>query len=100
MISVSDNFFLVSSVICVGKIISRLFLQPVFLHRTLTYMRSRQAPRNNMARLRGFKIDSLLERKLKETSDNLELMKPYMTLTFLGFYEKKRETFDAFSRFL
>ena len=54
-------------------------------------MRSRQSPRNNTARLRGFKIDSLLERKLKETSDNMELMKPYMTLTFLGFYEKKRE---------
>ena len=54
-------------------------------------MRSRQSHRNNTARLRGFKIDSLLERKLKETSDNMELMKPYMTLTFLGFYEKKRE---------
>ena len=62
--------------------------QPIFLHRTLTYMRSRQSPRNN-ARLGGFKIDSMLERKMKETHENLELMKPFMTLTFLGLYEKK-----------
>ena len=51
-------------------------------------MRSRQSPRNN-ARLGGFKIDSMLERKMKETHENLELMKPFMTLTFLGLYEKK-----------
>ena len=64
------------------------WFQPIFLHRTLTYMRSRQSPRNN-ARLGGFKIDSMLERKMKETHENLELMKPFMTLTFLGLYEKK-----------
>ena len=26
---------------------------------------------------------------MKETHENLELMKPFMTLTFLGLYEKK-----------
>jgi len=69
---------------------TRNMISPIFLHRTLTYMRSRQSPRNN-ARLGGFKIDSMLERKMKETHENLELMKPFMTLTFLGLYEKKRE---------
>ena len=37
------------------------------------------------------KVDSLLERKIKEREGAAEAPKGFMTITFLGFYDKKRE---------
>ena len=65
-----------------------LCFQPVFLNRTLSYMKQRMS-RTHKHR-KGFKVDCLLDRlntKNREIQPgNLE---GYMTLTFLGFYDKK-----------
>ncbi|KAI4493143.1 hypothetical protein M0802_009560 [Mischocyttarus mexicanus] len=65
-------------------------ISPIFLYRNLTYMRQRMS-RSHKSR-RGFKIDTILE---KLTSKNMEEqilgVRGYMTLTFLGFYDKKIE---------
>lgn len=61
--------------------------QPVFLHRTLTYMKHRMS-RNNKKRS-DFKIDSMLSEKVnKSCLDKTTLLGDYMTLMFLGFYDK------------
>lgn len=54
-------------------------------------MKSRLS-RTNAVR-RTFKVDSLLERKLKESrkEDNVAAKPGFMTLTFLGYYDKRRE---------
>ena len=54
-------------------------------------MRPRQA-RSNEGR-KSFKVDSLLQKKQEEERKRAEphAMKGFMTLTFLGFYDKRRE---------
>lgn len=62
-------------------------LQPIFLNRTLTYMKYRMS-RSHKSR-RGFKVDSLLEKITSRQKDfPLSVMPGYMNLTFLGFYDK------------
>lgn len=65
-----------------------LFLQPIFLNRTLSYMKRRMS-RSNKSR-NGFKVDSLLEKITLKKSIEIQpnSLGGYMTLTFLGFYDK------------
>lgn len=75
-------------------------ISPVFLHRSLIFMRSRLS-RPSASPRRDFKVDSLLDKKLKErreaaTGDaggpcSSSTPGGFMTLTFLGFYDKRRE---------
>ncbi|KAJ9575928.1 hypothetical protein L9F63_007240, partial [Diploptera punctata] len=70
---------------------TRNMLSPVFLNRTLSYMKQRMS-RSHKHR-KGFKVDCLLD---KLNMKNRELqpgnLEGYMTLTFLGFYDKKVDT--------
>ena len=64
------------------------FSQPVFLHRSLSYMKGRISGRDHKKRS-AFKVDSILESKTT-ACNNAELGTfKYMTLTFLGFYDSK-----------
>ncbi|RLU17543.1 hypothetical protein DMN91_009778 [Ooceraea biroi] len=69
-----------------------LFLQAfeIFLYRNLTYMRQRMS-RSHKSR-RGFKVDTILDKLIakKKQEQNLGI-RGYMTLTFLGFYDKRVE---------
>lgn len=67
---------------------TRNMLSPIFLNRTLSYMKKRMS-RTNKGRM-VFKVNDLLEKvTLKRTIDlQLNNMGGYMTLTFLGFYDK------------
>ncbi|XP_041986801.1 polycomb protein suz12-B [Aricia agestis] len=67
---------------------TRNMLSPIFLNRTLSYMKRRMS-RSNKSR-NGFKVDSLLEKITLKKSTELQLnsLGGYMTLTFLGFYDK------------
>lgn len=64
------------------------YFQPIFLNRTLSYMKRRMS-RSNKSRI-GFKVDSLLDKKTLKKKAELQPKKlgGYMTLTFLGFYDK------------
>ncbi len=44
---------------------------------------------------KSFKVDSLLQKKLKEREDSLhpQALNGFMTLTFLGFYDKRSEIY-------
>ncbi|KAK2584933.1 hypothetical protein KPH14_002528 [Odynerus spinipes] len=65
-------------------------ISPIFLYRNLTYMKQRMS-RSHKSR-RGFKIDTILERLMSKNSQEQNLgVRGYMTLTFLGFYDKKIE---------
>ncbi|XP_014473293.1 PREDICTED: polycomb protein suz12-B isoform X2 [Dinoponera quadriceps] len=65
-------------------------ISPIFLYRNLTYMRQRMS-RSHKAR-RGFKVDSILEKLISKSNQEQNLGLPgYMTLTFLGFYDKRVE---------
>ncbi|XP_030019905.2 polycomb protein Su(z)12 isoform X2 [Manduca sexta] len=66
-------------------------LSPIFLNRTLSYMKRRMS-RSNKSRV-GFKVDSLLEKITLKKSTELQpnSLGGYMTLTFLGFYDKSLE---------
>ena len=68
-----------------------LLLQPVFLHRSLTFMRSRLCRPHSGGPRKAFKVDSLLDKKLREREEALhpQALTGFMTLTFLGFYDKK-----------
>uniref|UniRef100_A0A1B6DHJ5 Uncharacterized protein n=1 Tax=Clastoptera arizonana TaxID=38151 RepID=A0A1B6DHJ5_9HEMI len=66
---------------------TRNMLSPVFLYRTLSYMRQRMS-RNHKKR-RGFKVDNVLERVMRNQNNGQQPLSGYMTLTFLGFYDKK-----------
>ncbi|CAG9561370.1 unnamed protein product [Danaus chrysippus] len=70
---------------------TRNMLSPIFLNRTLSYMKRRMS-RSNKSRI-GFKVDSLLEKITLKKSTELQLnsLGGYMTLTFLGFYDKSLE---------
>ncbi|XP_076272438.1 polycomb protein Su(z)12 isoform X1 [Rhynchophorus ferrugineus] len=60
---------------------TRNMCSPIFLNRTLTYMKHRMS-RNNKAR-NGFNIDLLLQR-ITEKKDNI-IQPGYINITFLGF---------------
>ena len=68
-------------------------ISPIILNRNLTFMRSRLS-RGNAARS-GFKVDSLLGRKEVDIAASGGVSngfnKGFMTLTFLGYYDKRRE---------
>ncbi|KZC09482.1 PREDICTED: polycomb protein suz12-B [Dufourea novaeangliae] len=65
-------------------------ISPIFLYRNLTYMRQRMS-RSHKAR-RGFKIDTMLEKLMsKKNQEDNPGVRGYMTLTFLGFYDKKAD---------
>ncbi|KAG7205440.1 hypothetical protein KM043_007432 [Ampulex compressa] len=65
-------------------------ISPIFLYRNLTYMRQRMS-RSHKSR-RGFKIDTILEKLVSKNNQEENLgFRGYMTLTFLGFYDKKVE---------
>ncbi|GLH02209.1 Polycomb protein suz12-B [Gryllus bimaculatus] len=65
--------------------------QPVFLNRTLSYMKQRMS-RTHKHR-KGFSVDCLMERLVKKNRElQPETLGGYMTLTFLGFYDKRIET--------
>ncbi|XP_066603808.1 polycomb protein suz12-B [Prorops nasuta] len=65
---------------------TRSLVSPIFLYRNLTYMRQRMS-RSHKSR-REFKIDTILD-KIMSKSNNGQSLRSYMTLTFLGFYDKK-----------
>ncbi|KAJ8715989.1 hypothetical protein PYW08_013274 [Mythimna loreyi] len=67
---------------------TRNMLSPIFLNRTLSYMKRRMS-RSNKSRI-GFKVDSLLDTIQQKKSTELQpnSLGGYMTLTFLGFYDK------------
>lgn len=73
---------------------TRNLLSPVFLYRTLTFMKDR-SPRSNSGR-KTFKVDSLLDRlqlKLQNANNPDAFSKGgFMTLTFLGYYESKKNS--------
>ncbi|KAJ0178165.1 hypothetical protein K1T71_005988 [Dendrolimus kikuchii] len=70
---------------------TRNMLSPIFLNRTLSYMKRRMS-RSNKSRI-GFKVDCLLEKITLKKSTELQpnSLGGYMTLTFLGFYDKSLE---------
>ncbi|XP_034951843.1 polycomb protein suz12-B isoform X2 [Chelonus insularis] len=66
-------------------------ISPIFLYRNLTYMKERMS-RTHKTR-HGFKIDTILEKiMIKNNLEQNPGLRGYMTLTFLGFYDKKIET--------
>ncbi|XP_066993740.2 polycomb protein suz12-B [Anabrus simplex] len=70
---------------------TRNMLSPVFLNRTLSYMRQRMS-RSHKHR-KGFRVDCLMDRMVKKNREmQPEALGGYMTLTFLGFYDKRFET--------
>ncbi|KAK7867008.1 hypothetical protein R5R35_006872 [Gryllus longicercus] len=70
---------------------TRNMLSPVFLNRTLSYMKQRMS-RTHKHR-KGFSVDCLMERLVKKNRElQPETLGGYMTLTFLGFYDKRIET--------
>jgi polycomb protein SUZ12 len=77
---------------------TRNLISPIFLNRTLTFMKRRiSRPRSDKARLE-FKVDSLLKRKESETKETEPLnMDRFMNVTFLGYYDRDRETDSLFT---
>lgn len=68
---------------------TRNMISPIFLNRTLTYMKGRTT-RNNTGRSK-FKVDGMLCQKMtKIKSEKLHetLLGDYITLMFMGFYDK------------
>lgn len=66
---------------------TRNLISPIFLNRTLTFMKKRMS-RTNEAR-KTFKVDSLLDRRQKEDNDmSVTNLGGFMTMTFLGYYDK------------
>ncbi|CAG9833787.1 unnamed protein product [Diabrotica balteata] len=58
---------------------------PIFLNRTLTYMKDRMS-RTHKGR-RGFKVDTLLDKVIAK-KDSMTIQPGYINLTFLGFNNK------------
>ncbi|XP_037042961.1 polycomb protein Su(z)12-like [Bradysia coprophila] len=68
---------------------TRNMITPIFLYRNLSYMKDRMK-RTNKSRS-SFKVDSLLSKKIDEKkngSANDKTLGEYMTLMFLGFFDK------------
>ncbi|XP_011861500.1 PREDICTED: polycomb protein suz12-B [Vollenhovia emeryi] len=65
-------------------------ISPIFLYRNLTYMRQRMS-RSHKSR-REFKVDTILDKLIAKKKHEQNLgVRGYMTLTFLGFYDKRVE---------
>ncbi|XP_053594870.1 polycomb protein suz12-B isoform X2 [Microplitis demolitor] len=64
-------------------------ISPVFLYRNLSYMKERMS-RSHKTRC-GFRVKSILEKLMLKNSGQNPEVHGYMTLTFLGFYDKKIE---------
>ncbi|KAK9502360.1 hypothetical protein O3M35_011150 [Rhynocoris fuscipes] len=64
---------------------TRNMLKPVFLYRTLSYMKQRMSRSNKGRSL--FKVDSMLQTKTNKLQQQASLS-GFLTLTFLGFYNK------------
>lgn len=69
---------------------TRNMCSPIFLNRTLTYMRYRMT-RNHKAR-EGFKLESLLDQLSKARDQSSTTLPGFMNLTFLGFHDNKHST--------
>ena len=69
-------------------------ISPIFLDRTLSFMRKRTSRSRSDKYRQDFKVDSLLKRKESEIreTDTLKLDK-FMNLTFLGYYDRKCKIF-------
>ena len=76
---------------------TRNMISPIFLHRTLSFMRKRTSRSRSDKYRQEFKVDSLLKRKESEIreTDTLKLDR-YMNLTFLGYYDRKRKNIYLF----
>ncbi|XP_046404195.1 polycomb protein suz12-A isoform X2 [Ischnura elegans] len=71
---------------------TRNMMSPIFLHRTLAYMKGRMSRSHSGRQI--FRIDSLLDRALAKQREAARPDRPpssYMTLTFIGFFDKKVE---------
>ena len=68
-----------------------LDFQPIFLNRNLSFMihRSLKANATDKQRRKDFKVDSLLDIKKKESELSQQSTSGFMTIKFLGYYEKK-----------
>ncbi|XP_070579549.1 polycomb protein suz12-A-like isoform X2 [Ptychodera flava] len=69
---------------------TRNLISPVFLHRTLTYMKPRMSRTHK--RRKDFKVDDLLEQitsKKRAESEGEGVKTGYMNLKFTGFFHKK-----------
>ena len=69
---------------------TRNMISPIFLHRTLSFMRKRTSRSRSDKYRQEFKVDSLLKRKESEIreTDTIKLDR-FMNLTFLGYYDRK-----------
>ncbi|KAF2879912.1 hypothetical protein ILUMI_26241 [Ignelater luminosus] len=66
---------------------TRNMCSPIFLYRTLTYMRDRMS-RSHKSRI-NFKIESILDKVQSRQKDSpLPALPAFMNITFLGFYDK------------
>lgn len=98
-----DTVF-VSEKLCMSLVVNfhliiKFFFQPVFLNRTLSYMKQRMS-RTHKHR-KGFKVDCLLDRiNMKNREMQPGNLEGYMTLTFLGFYDKKGNIYFSILRCL
>lgn len=73
---------------------TRNLISPIFIHRNLTYLKNRSNRSNK--RRSTFKVDSLLGIKMNKTrTDNVTWLGDYMTLMFLGFFDKTISDFDV-----
>lgn len=69
---------------------TRNMISPVFLHRTLSYMKHRMSRTHK--RRSEFKVDNMLAEKMnKSRLDKIHGLGDYMTLMFLGFFDKTLE---------
>ena len=68
-----------------------LYFQPIFLNRNLSFMihRSLKANATDKQRRKDFKVDNLLDIKKKESELSQQSTSGFMTIKFLGYYEKK-----------
>ena len=70
---------------------TRNMVSPVFLNRTLTFMKKRMSRASSEKVRHSFKVDSLLKRKESDnkSAENSNLER-YLNLTLLGYCDKKR----------
>lgn len=64
-----------------GQWHTKVVLQPIFLNRTLTYMKDRMSRTHK--RRAGFKVDSLLQKAVQKRECSF-IQPGYINLTFLG----------------
>ncbi|KAK6630889.1 hypothetical protein RUM44_003059 [Polyplax serrata] len=72
---------------------TRNMISPIFLNRTLSYMKQRMS-RDHKGR-KTFKVNNILSRLRDRCQGNdLDSEKKFLTLTFLGFYDKTCTAYD------